>query len=172
MRQLVAQEFQLLASSCEDWQSSCSWFHSWFTSCNFLLKLWYSIHVTEYCAVIGHALYRVAQQTTVKEVSDVFLFCGMRCGHVRQFHFCLGLEIETWGQASLTHSLRVHDLNRTNSLVSFQWSGLSDQWMLLLTKNCQKRCLYKGRGVVSTPICANKVKNGPASANQGPFTAS
>ena len=36
----------------------------------------------------------------------------------------------------------------------------------------QKWCLYKGRGVVSEPICANKVRNGPASADQGCTIAS
>ena len=39
--------------------------------------------------------------------------------------------------------------------------------MLLLTENylqLQKWCSYKGRGIVSTPICANKVRNGPAKA--------
>ena len=29
-----------------------------------------STHVTEYCAVIGHALYRASQQTAVKEVTS------------------------------------------------------------------------------------------------------
>ena len=41
--------------------------------------------------------------------------------------------------------------------------------MLLLTENCwqyKKQCLYKGRGVVSMPICANKVRNGLASTNR------
>ena len=63
----------------------------------------------------------------------------------------------------------------THSLASLQWSGFSDQQMLLPTKNClqcQKWCPYKGRGVVSTPICAIKVRNSPASANQGLSIAS
>ena len=66
-------------------------------------------------------------------------------------------------KASLTHSLWVHDPNHTHSLVSFQWSGFSKQWVLCLTKNClqiRKWCPNKGRGVVSAPICANKVRNG------------
>ena len=50
------------------------------------------------------------------------------------FH-CLELALEIWAKASLK-SLRVHDPNHTNSLVSFQWSGLSDQWTLHLTENC------------------------------------
>ena len=46
--------------------------------------------------------------------------------------------------------------NHTHSLASFQWSG----------------CPYKARGVVPEPVCANKVRNGPASADQGFSTAS
>ena len=91
------------------------------------------------------------------------------------FHFCLELALETWAKASLTPSLRVHDPNHTHSLASFQWSGLSDQRALHLTECClqvQKWCPYKGRGVVPEPVCANKVRNGPASANQGFSTAS
>ena len=65
---------------------------------------------------------------------------------------------------------RVHDTNYTHSLASFQWSGLSDQRMLRMTKNCLqiwKWCPYKERGVVFAPICATKMRNGPASAYQG-----
>ena len=39
-------------------------------------------------------------------------------------------------------SFRVHDLGHTHSFASIQWSGSSDQQMLLLTENClqhQKR---------------------------------
>ena len=52
---------------------------------------------------------------------------------------------------------------------NFQWSGLSDQRALHLIKNCLqvwKWCPYEGRGVVSKLFCANKVRNGPTSANQ------
>ena len=54
-------------------------------------------------------------------------------------------------------------------------TGLFNQQTLLLTENClqyRKRFPYKGRGVVSIPICANKVRNGPASVDQGLSTAS
>ena len=67
----------------------------------------------------------------------------------------------------------VNDLDLTQSLVSIQRSGHSDQQMLLLTEDClqyQKWCPYNGRGVGSTPVRANKVRNGPASADQGLFT--
>ena len=43
--------------------------------------------------------------------------------------------------------------------------------MLLLTENClqwQKWSPYKSQGVVSTPVCAKKERNGPASADQRP----
>ena len=86
------------------------------------------------------------------------------------FHFCLELARETWAKASLTQFLWVHGPNHTHSLASFQWSGLSDQRALHLTECClqvQKWCPYKGRGVVPEPVCANKVRNGPASADQG-----
>ena len=72
-------------------------------------------------------------------------------------------------------SLRVHNPNHTHSLASFQWSGLSDQQALQLTESClqmQKWCSYKARGVVSEPICGNKARNGPATANQGSSLAS
>ena len=44
------------------------------------------------------------------------------------------------------------------------------KWKTLLSLYClqvQKWCPYKGRGVVPEPVCANKMRNGPASANQG-----
>ena len=91
------------------------------------------------------------------------------------FHFWFELALETWAKASLTQSLRVHDPNHTHSLASFRWSGLFDQWALHLTECClqvQKWCPYKWRGVVPELVCANKVRNGPASANQGFSTAS
>ena len=93
----------------------------------------------------------------------------------RYFHFCFELALETWAKASLTQSLWVHDPNHTHSLVSFQWSGLSDQRALQLTESClqiQKWCPYKARGVVPEPVCANKARNGPATADQGSSLAS
>ena len=89
--------------------------------------------------------------------------------------FCLELALETWAKASLTQSLWVHDPNHSHLLASFQWSGLSDQRTLHWTECClqvQKWCPYKGREVVPEPVCANKVRNGPPSANQGFSTAS
>ena len=86
------------------------------------------------------------------------------------FHFCLEPAMETWAKASLTPSLRVHDSNHTHSLANFQWSGLSDQQVFQLTESClqiQKWCPYKARGVVPEPVCANKARNGPATADQG-----
>ena len=85
------------------------------------------------------------------------------------FHFCLESALETWAKASLTPPLRaVHDPNHTHSLVSFQWSGFSDQRALQLTESClqiQKWCPYKARGVVPEPICANKARNGQGSCH-------
>ena len=43
--------------------------------------------------------------------------------------------------------------------------------MLLLTVNCLQHHYYKGRGVFSTTVCANKVRNGPGNVNQGHSTA-
>ena len=83
------------------------------------------------------------------------------------FYFCLEPALETRAKASLTSSLRVHDPNHTHSLASFQWSGLSDQRVLQLTESClqiQKWCLYKVRGVVPEPVCANRARNDPATA--------
>ena len=56
------------------------------------------------------------------------------------------IVLEIVAKASSTHSLWVHDPNHTHSLASFQWSGLSKQWALCLTKNClqiRKWCPYK-----------------------------
>ena len=92
------------------------------------------------------------------------------------FHFCFATG--NLSQASLTHSLWVHDFNCTHSLVSLEWSKLLDQLKPCLTENCLHAdqemvpLHHKGRGVVSVPICANKVRNGPASADQGCSTAS
>ena len=36
----------------------------------------------------------------------------------------------------------------------------------------QKWCPYKARGVIAEPVCANKVRIGPATANQGSSLAS
>ena len=86
------------------------------------------------------------------------------------FHLCFELALETWAKASLTHYLWFHDPKHTHSLASFQWSGLSDQRALNLTDCClqvQKWRPYKGRRGVPEPFCANKVKNGPVSADQG-----
>ena len=50
--------------------------------------------------------------------------------------FCYELALETSGKCSSIKSLRVHDLCHVHSLASLQWSGPSDQWMLLPTENC------------------------------------
>ena len=87
------------------------------------------------------------------------------------FHFCLELALETWVKASSAILSGVHDLDPTHSLVSFQW--FSDQQTLILTENslkCQKWSPYKGKEIVSTPNCANKVRNG--SGDQGHSAAS
>ena len=91
--------------------------------------------------------------------------CSLTLRFGLYFHFYLELHVvlETWGKASLSHSLWVHDLDHTHSLARFQWSiGLSDQQTLIVTENClhyQKCCPYHGRGVVFMPICGDKVRN-------------
>ena len=42
-------------------------------------------------------------------------------------HFCCELALETWAQDSYINSIWVHDLGHTHSLLSLQWSGLSNQ---------------------------------------------
>ena len=83
-------------------------------------------------------------------------------------YFCLELALETWAKASMMQCVQVHDIEYTHSLVGFQCqSGLSNQPTLLLTKIWlatvlhQKYWLYKGRVVVSTPVCANMVRSDP-----------
>ena len=83
-------------------------------------------------------------------------------GHLSMFFFFI-------------NALGFHDLNCTYSLASLQWSGLSEQQSLLLTENClwnQKWSPWKGRGLVSTPVCAKKERDGPACADQGLSIAS
>ena len=83
------------------------------------------------------------------------------------FPLLLGASTGNLSQSSLRQSLQVHELHHTHLLAGFQRSGLSEWWALLLTKNCLR--YHKGRGVVSTAICANKVRSGSASANQKLF---
>ena len=106
--------------------------------------------------------------TIVSFSLEVFLGYGYLLRSI--FPLLLEASTENLNQASLNHSLWHHKLNQTHSLASFQWSGLFNQQTLRLTENCLqiwKWCPYKGRGVVSAPICAKKVRNGPASADQG-----
>ena len=59
-------------------------------------------------------------------------------------------------------------------MASIQWSGLSNQRMLLLTKTAystRNDAPTMGREVTSTLVCANKERSGPASADQGHYTA-
>ena len=53
------------------------------------------------------------------------------------FHFCYELALKTSAKCSI-QPLRVHDFCHTHSLASLQWSGPSNQWMLLPTENCQQ----------------------------------
>ena len=48
-------------------------------------------------------------------------------------HFCCKLALET---CFSINSFGVHNSGCTHSLVSLQWSGLSNQLTLLLTENC------------------------------------
>jgi len=86
------------------------------------------------------------------------------------FHLCLDPALETWTKASLTPSLRVHEPNHTHSLVSFQWERSS--WLKGAYRFRNGAPSYKARGVVPDPVCANKARNGPATANQGSSLAS
>lgn len=82
-------------------------------------------------------------------------------------HFCCVLAHLSHGFS--VNAVGVHDLNCTPSLVSLQWSGLSDQQMFLTTENhlqCQKWSPHNSRRVISTLICAKKEINGPACAKQ------
>ena len=86
------------------------------------------------------------------------------------FPLLLGASTGTLSQGFF-HTVCVgSQLDHTHSLASLQWSGLSNQQMLLLTENClqyQKWSPYKGRGVVSMPVCVKRERNGLASADQG-----
>ena len=64
-------------------------------------------------------------------------------------------------KCSSIKSLRVHDICHVYSLASLQWSGPSDQWMLLPTQSClqcQKMSPQRGRRALSTPVCVKKEK--------------
>ena len=83
--------------------------------------------------------------------------------------------LETSAMCSSIKSLRVHDLCHVHSLASLQWSGLSDQWMLLPTESClqcQTWSPWKGRGALSMPIFVKTERNGQASVDQDFSTAS
>ena len=86
------------------------------------------------------------------------------------FYFCCELEQELEPRVFPSILFGVHDLGHTYSLVSLQWSGISNQRMLLLTENClqcQKWSPYKGRAPFSVPICAKKERSSPANVDQG-----
>ena len=90
-------------------------------------------------------------------------------------HFCYELALETSATCSSIKSLRVHDLCHVHSLASLQWSGLSDQWMLLPTESClqcQTWSPWKGRRALSMPVFVKMERNGQASVDQGFSTAS
>ena len=75
------------------------------------------------------------------------------------FHFCHKLALETLAKCSSIKPVRVHDLCHAHSLAGLQWSGLSDQRMLLPTENClqwQKWSSYKGGGAFLCPTSANQ----------------
>ena len=92
--------------------------------------------------------------------------------------FLVRISTSAWSQHwKLELKLLWHHLLgfMTHPLASFQWSGLSDQRVLQVTESClqiQKWCSYKARGVVPEPVCANKARNGPATADQGSSLAS
>jgi len=60
-----------------------------------------------------------------------FLEVLLRLLYDPYFHFCYKLALETSAKCSSIKSLRVHDLHHAHILASLQWSGPSDQWMLL-----------------------------------------
>ena len=74
---------------------------------------------------------------------------------------------ETWAQGSSINSLRVHDLG--HSLLSLEWSGLSDWKLLTVVEN---EPLQRQRSGLYAHLCYKKERNGPASVNQGLSTAS
>ena len=95
------------------------------------------------------------------------------CGYLfllRIFLQCLELALETWVKALLIHSMWVHDLSHTHSLASFQWSNAPSYWKLPTGPEVVP--LQGERTVVSTPICANKMRNGSEIADWGCLTAS
>ena len=78
------------------------------------------------------------------------------------FLFCLELALETLAKASLTHSLWVHDLNYTQSLVSFQRSVQSSHLFLstweavsLVTPQVVMKAMSR---MVCTTVQANYIK--------------
>ena len=118
-----------------------------------------------------------------KRINAIVQICSRLLNHYTVFCFlqailkllihCMNFCCEKLEPRVLLTILSVHDLG--HSLLSLEWSGLSDQRTLFLTGNCRqwwKMSPYKGREVVCMPICAKKERNGPASVNQGYSTAS
>ena len=110
---------------------------------------------------LGHPLVYFLKVSFRLFLSSVFLLLfGARTGHLSQSYFWqIICGFMTW-----PHPV----------LANFQLSWLLNKQMLHLAENCLQdlKWSYKRRGVVSAPICAIRVRNGPTSANQGCSTDS
>ena len=128
------------------------------------MHLWkHSMTELSHKSMLGYAHFRVFNPFyTEFHFIEVFLKLSIPC----IIHTIPFLALETWAKGAL----RVHDLDHTHSLVCLQWSGLSDQQMLLLTENSlqyHKRRPYKGEEQFYARLC-QKESYGPASANLQP----
>ena len=140
----------------------------------FLKTLTYHIHFKQM-----HVLLSSWSINTIFDFNHRRVFTVLGIGYVfgPYFHFCFELALETWAKASLTHTSlgswpQPHLLLSELSMVRALWPATAPPDWMLPTKLIKKWCLYKRRGVVPEPVCANKVKNGPASADQGCSLAS
>ena len=110
---------------------------------------------------LGHPLVYFLEVSFRLFLWSVFLLLfGASTGHLSQSYFWqIICGFMTW-----PHPV----------LANFQLSWLLNKQMLHLAENCLQdlKWSYKRRGVVSAPICAVRVRNGPTSANQGCSTDS
>ena len=101
-------------------------------------------------SALPHYIYRVSFPRNSSEPIDTL--------YDPYFHFCYELAVETSAKCSSIKPLKVHDLCYTHSLASLQWTGLSNQWTLLLTDNCLQcqKCmepLQKQRSLFYAHLC-------------------
>ena len=123
-------------------------------------------------STIQELLYPLSNEIHPLEASP---FEAMNSLYDLFFYFCWKLALETWVDFSIT-SLGVHNLDHIHSLASSEWSGFSNQWILLLTENRFSARNWASMRAEEQFLCLffrnRKEMAHATSANQGLSTAS